>query len=1708
MNGSIRHAGARHARHHATPRVAPITRAIRSALAVSATVLALSAGTVHAGACRTGSAPTTLVCGVVPQSGAEVAPADLTRVEGGDYPGNGQGPAFAFAGIAALGDIENVVDLDVTGYGTDVRALDVAAGDIVIDNLASISAYALPAYAGGDAGATAVRAEGDGITIHNRSDAAIVADAAAAAGQASAVAILAYGGLGDVAIDNAGAVQASATGATAIASGIQASGAGYVSILSSGAIAVHADADTGFAQAVGMYAESGLAVDITNDGGIEVVADAVDDVAFAMGMYGAAVETTTLRNYGDIAVVAGSVHGDAMAYGAFDYAGPAGIGLMINGGGIQVEAYAGAGAQAHATGINVVGDVASVFNDGSSQAVATAGEGGLADARAARSYGSYAAVSNYGSLLATADVSGGDALARGADSLGMLGANVYNAGHIQASASAEGGTAAAFGGYSVGVNFGAYTTNNGTVSAQASGDSARAYGTLNVSAYYGNAITTNTGDISAVAAGGVAEYGEAEATAFGAYNMALLYDAVVDNSGTISATAMAMADIGGTDGFLQAKAIGAEAISVYGYGDTVVANAGDIHATARVSQGYGSAWGAVAQTTGLYGGAALIDNQGAITAYAYADIGVANAVGAYAINQTGAASVVNSGDISASARAERGIVDVSVNYAYAVGVKEASYYGTVDVANYGSISATASGEGAITGARGIQASGQYVDIANAAGATISATGEVDLFGGGFATGIEATGIYGIDIVNAGDIDVYGHAHAYSDEVHGYYGAAKAMGIYASAGQQGNVSVANSGGITAFANAEDSVSFFQGGAGATGINAYAKYDASIVNNGDVSAIAQSEFGITGAYGVIGHGKYSTSVVNAAGAEILAEALSGSLAGDAYGGRAVSFGVHVFGNGMDHGLVYNAGSIVSRAEVASASANQNASIASAWGAALGAYSNIQSGTLVNLGDIEATADADFGYATAYGSYILAGASASTSNAGTIFASAKATDGNAWSVGSLGHAMEQYQYVPCEVVDGPYGPYNSCDYSNAHWVVTGGDAMLENVGHITSVAQAEGGSGDSYGVVSIGGVAASIDNAGQVVAMAEAEDALAVGALANALYGDATITNSGAIGATARGDIAEAKGTYLLGMSGTHLDNAGTIVAGAYGADASAIAVAMDSQGANVLANTGTIAALGDGERIAVWSSVDASASIANAGTLVGAVHTGDLDDVLDNATGAKWLAVGDSDFGAGDDAIANHGTLFMQEAAIRLGGYVDGNAFGNAGTLAFSGAGNLIDMGGAFQFTNNGAISAINGEMGDVLTVAGDVAGAGRIDLEAGRSGADHLQIVGNVAGSSVQALNVKLLEMPATATSDITLVTVDGDSNAGNFVLGNVGYGAPGFLSWDFRLNARINSAGPRDVFSLSADAVGLNDAGTLAANVASGAAGMLNAQMGTFKQRMGANPYGDDGKVMSAFLRAYASEGNVDPTHVAANFGQGGNFAYDQSVWGREVGVNAHLSGNLHAGLTFGSADGRQRLSGAGVGSSRMDDTTWGVYATWLAPQGAYVDASARWMAMDVATHSGMGQSQARAHAAAWNLEAGYAWRWGGLSVVPQVQYTRTRVDALESIQDDGSVFDSRAGTVSHTRVGVEISRSFQSGTVRWLPYGSINAVREAGGGFSYTIADAFSGTTHTQGTSAMAELGVGLQAGGWNASIGAHWVDGGAYGSVVGGQATLRFAW
>ena len=197
-------------------------------------------------------------------------------------------------------------------------------------------------------------------------------------------------------------------------------------------------------------------------------------------------------------------------------------------------------------------------------------------------------------------------------------------------------------------------------------------------------------------------------------------------------------------------------------------------------------------------------------------------------------------------------------------------------------------------------------------------------------------------------------------------------------------------------------------------------------------------------------------------------------------------------------------------------------------------------------------------------------------------------------------------------------------------GGESLLDNSGDIIATASAAGGMGYSYGAVLLSAYGASITNAGQISAVTDADDALAVGGLANSFYGDALLQNSGVISAVATGDIANASGASVIGSygnagngylaamvdnqgdilamadgdtatatgldtigrydDGIRIDNAGTIMAAAYGADATAIAVSMDSHGSNVLTNTGTIAAFGDGTRIAV-SSVGATTSIVN-------------------------------------------------------------------------------------------------------------------------------------------------------------------------------------------------------------------------------------------------------------------------------------------------------------------------------------------------------------------------------------------------------------------------------------------------------------------------------------------------------------------------------------
>ena len=93
-------------------------------------------------------------------------------------------------------------------------------------------------------------------------------------------------------------------------------------------------------------------------------------------------------------------------------------------------------------------------------------------------------------------------------------------------------------------------------------------------------------------------------------------------------------------------------------------------------------------------------------------------------------------------------------------------------------------------------------------------------------------------------------------------------------------------------------------------------------------------------------------------------------------------------------------------------------------------------------------------------------------------------------------------------------------------------------------------------------------------------------------------------------------------------------------------------------------------------------------------------------------------------------------------------------------------------------------------------------------------------------------------------------------------------------------------------------------------------------------------------------------------------------------------------------------------------------------------------------------------------------------------------------------------------RPQIENNDAFDAGGMRVTPYASLNVIREFDGQSDFVVADTYYGSTSTKGTSGMAELGVGVQKGGFGVTAGVNWTDGGALNGIVGGQLNIRYAW
>ena len=214
--------------------------------------------------------------------------------------------------------------------------------------------------------------------------------------------------------------------------------------------------------------------------------------------------------------------------------------------------------------------------------------------------------------------------------------------------------------------------------------------------------------------------------------------------------------------------------------------------------------------------------------------------------------------------------------------------------------------------------------------------------------------------------------------------------------------------------------------------------------------------------------------------------------------------------------------------------------------------------------------------------------------------------------------------------------------------------------------------------------------------------------------------------------------------------------------------------------------------------------------------------------------------------------------------------------------------------------------------------------------------------------------------------------------------------------------------------------------------------------------------------------------------------------------------------MSLATGEGKQSLE-HGVGSDKLDGDTIGGYLTWLGTNGMYADVSYRWMHFDADLTSLAGPQEVGGDAGAFNIEAGWNvfTSEGGLKLVPQAQYTRTKVEGIDRIDGDLASFVSNGGTSSRGRIGLELQQTIQSSGNTWTPYGVLSIVREFDGESRFVVADSFVGHTSTEGTSGLLEVGVNAKV---NQRVdfwgGLNYMDGGAIDGVWGGQVGLRYTW
>jgi len=1200
--------------------------------------------------------------------------------------------------------------------------------------------------------------------------------------------------------------------------------------------------------------------------------------------------------------------------------------------------------------------------------------------------------------------------------------------------------------------------------------------------------------------------------------------ATVNNSGTIAV---------GTTGY-GASNFGIAAESAYG-GVSVI-NSGKISVTTGLLIGAGNY--ALNEVVGIYGHTGRHHNVGYGAGYYGAgdtnitntgDVSIAatrEGTGIYAVAEYGSALVNNSGHVVVNDTFGGAGIVVKTGLNFYTGLGSAGIDNTGTVQVYGS-----------QDARGLVArvtGGNTINIANAGDVAVS--GEVGAFGV-FARNYTYTG-NAITIGNTGSINATtATTGAYA--INTSQNNAQAIGVR-TYNYSGTTTVTNAGAIVA-----DVTSTEQRTASAVGIytqNGYASHygDTIVTNTGSITASDHSNNGTPyfhaphGAWaaGINSSGTYGNIAINNAGS-ISATAVSAYFAD---GGLTTANGIlatSTVGNSVARSLTLGDISITN-----SAKGTISANAETTYGAG-NTYATGLSG-VVKVG-------------SQGGSLISAGYGITISNAGTVSATAVtdlAANGLANANGILAINGSAAGFVSINNTGAIYATATSPGVATATGISTTADDITVALGKTSFIVATANGAGSVATGLYASGATVSASNLGTLKAIATGTTTSAYGAELVS-PGALTFTNTGLIRANADHAVA----VDLTSGTTATLINTGTINAVPMVLGTNGIAVETSAPNA-VIQNSGTITGKlrnGTGN----FTFTNFAGGTWNA---AGISTFGTGDDFIRNVgtihLNGSTISLGSlGALGSNRFTNAAGGVITVAGSSSITMGTSTPNTFENNGTLNFQNgvAGDTLAIAG--NFGGNGVIDMdVNGLNGtsDQLAIAGNVLAGNvnrvNVDLLTDPTSASTLIPLITVSGTSAAGSfvlgtvvqNKSFLDVLVSKSGvfSLSLTAPDAAASASDTQLTQATASPSGArLSQATSLTAgtSLATASPttaspstastpmtasslgvvqtasnavRPAFGFEESVAGLSDLGTLAASTAPGVQSLMNSQIGTLEDRMGAVSQTIKGG-FSVWTRAFADSGTVDPGHSAGNFGQNGNFGFDQSNSGAELGLDFALSDEFKAGALFAKSQANQSLDGNPADSGKITGDTSGLYGTWISTSGFYVDGSYRWMTFNDRLHAPTGYASIHGNADAFNLELGKTWTLqNGLQIAPQFQYTLTKVDNINAQTGSLAGFQSNGDDASRARLGVMFSKAYTpaSSHAVWMPYASLSAVQELDGKNSYSVNDTFFGQTNTKGTSVLAETGVNVQVGKLSLYGGLNWQDGGALKSFFGGQVGLRY--